>query len=95
METRNDIDLRWAHPALAKCARKIFRKIRRDAKGRLNVADARRFFGRHGDPMLDPAEYRDGSGWAFLCGRWQDVLKDWGQCAGVSVYCITKDEPRW
>lgn len=87
-QAHNDIDLRWAHPALAKCARRIFRKIRRDDRGRLNAADMRRCFGRHGDPMLDPVEYRDGSGWAFLCGRWQEVLKDWGQCAGVSMWCI-------
>lgn len=88
METRNDVDLRWAHPALAKCARRIFRRVRRDESGRLSLADMSRSFGRHGAAMLDPPEYQDGSGWAALCGRWKDVLKDWGQCAGVSPWCI-------
>ena len=52
-QTHNDVDLRWAHPALAKSARRVFRRIRRDAKGRLWVADMRQAFGRHGAVNLD------------------------------------------
>ena len=87
-QTHNDVDLRWAHPALAKSARKCFRRIRRDDRGRLNAEDMRRVFGRHGSAMLDAEEDQDGSGWADLCGRWQDVLKDWGVCVGVGGYAI-------
>ena len=86
--THNDVDLRWAHPALAKSARRVFRRIRRDAKGRLWVADMRQAFGRHGAAMLDAEKDQDGSGWADLCGRWRDVLKDWAVCAGVGGYAI-------
>lgn len=82
------IDLSWAHPALAKSAGRIFRRIRRDDLGRLSLADMRRSFGRHAGPMLEEPVYRDGSGWAFLGDRWQAVLKDWGTCAGVSMWCI-------
>lgn len=87
-QTHNDVDLRWAHPALAKSARKIFRRVRRDDKGRLNVADMTSRFGRHGAAMLDAEEDQDGSGWALLCGRWQEVLKDWGVCVGVGGWSI-------
>lgn len=85
---RNDVDLRWAHPALARSARKIFRRVGRDAGGRLKVSDMASCFGRHGKAMLDAEEDQDGSGYACLCGRWMDVLKDWGVCTGVGGWSI-------
>lgn len=88
MDGNNDIDLTWAHPSLAKCARRIFRKVRRDGEGRLRVEDMRRSFGRHADPMLDVSVEHGGGSWAFLDPSWKSVLKDWGVCAGVSMWCI-------
>lgn len=85
---RNEVDLRWAPAGLARKARKIFRRIRRDGRGRMHAGDMRLRFGRHGDAMLDAPEYRDGSGWAELCGGWREALKDWGVCAGVAGYAI-------
>ena len=84
----DEIDLSWAHPALAKSAERIFRRVRRDGEGRLNVADMRRRFGRHAVPMLDGIETVQGQTWGKLGEGWQAVLKDWGICANVSPYCI-------
>jgi len=82
-----DIDLSWAHPALAKSARKIFRNVRRDGDGRLCVTDMKNRFQRHAMPMLDDIEGIRGREWAFLGDNWKTVLKDWAMCAGVSSYC--------
>jgi hypothetical protein len=82
-----DIDLTWAHPGLAKCARKIFKHVRRDAVGRLNVNDMKSRFQRHARPMLGDIEHVDGHDWAYLDINWRTVLKDWAMCAGVSSYC--------
>lgn len=84
----DDIDLTWAHPALANSAARIFRHVRRDGEGRMNASDMRRRFGRHGIAMLGEIERSNGQEWAFLGDRWQAVLKDWGMCANISPYCI-------
>ena len=82
-----DIDLSWAHPSLAKHARRIFKNIREDGEGRLNVADVKSRFHHHGRPMLGEIERIGGREWAYLADNWQSVLKDWAMCAGVSPYC--------
>lgn len=84
VNARNDVDLRGFHPALAKAARKLFRLVRRDSRGRLSADDMRVRFGRHADAMLDAPGDRADAGWAFLCGRWGEALKDWGVETGVS-----------
>ena len=82
-----DIDLSWAHPSLAKSARRIFKHVRRDAEGRLSVKDMCIRFQRHALPMLGEVEKIGGREWAFLSENWQAVLKDWGMCIGIWPYC--------
>ena len=83
----SDIDLSWAHPSLGKSARKIFRNVRRDAEGRLNVNDMKMRFQHHSRHMLGDIEIVNGREWAFLSENWKTVLKDWGMCVGISPYC--------
>lgn len=89
-----EIDMKWAHPSLAKHARKILRNIRRDAEGRMNVADMKLRFQRHAMPMLGDVEKINGREWAFLSENWKTVLKDWAMCAGIWTYCPVED-PKW
>ena len=84
----NDIDLSWAHPSLAKHARRVFKNIRKDAEGRMNVRDMRARFQRHAIPMLGEIETIKGHEWAFLSENWATVLKDWGMRVGIGGYCI-------
>ena len=83
-----EVDLTWAHPSLAKHARKIFKHVRQDAEGRLSVRDMRARFQRHAFPMLGDIETIGGRDWAFLSENWATVLKDWGMCMGLLTYCI-------
>ena len=82
-----DIDLSWAHPALAKNARRVFKGVRQDREGRLCVMDMKNRFQRHAMPMLDDIEIVHGREMAYLGDKWQTVLKDWGMCAGILSYC--------
>jgi hypothetical protein len=86
-----DIDLSWAHPALAERVGKILQNIRQDGDGRLNVNDMKLRFQTHAAPMLG---YTHGREWAFLSDNWKTVLKDWAMCAGVWPYC-PKEDPKW
>lgn len=87
-----EVDLSWAHPSLAKNARKIFRNVRQDAEGRLNVQDMKNRFQRHALPMLDEIERINGRDWAYFGDNWKTVLKDWGMCAGISPYNPNADK---
>jgi hypothetical protein len=86
----NQVDLSWAHPALAKNARRIFRNVRQDSEGRLCVTDMKNRFQRHAMPMLDDIEIIGGREWAYFDDNWRTVLKDWGMCVGIDSYCTAE-----